>query len=479
MSAIASLEDINLDYLRGLSSKDKKRLIESLSPHDLVNLYYNYDFRARDKQRFPLGPWFMWLLLSGRGFGKSFVGSNWIIRQALNGIGPALGIMAPTAGDLRDICIEGPSGILANCHPKFRPKYSKSIGQLTFPNGIKVLGFSAEDPESIRGFNGAGMWMDEFGVYRYPKETYEMAQMANRLGENPQFVITTTPKPIKKIREWVELCHSNPEKYRLTTGSTYENKDNLAKSFIEEIAIYEGTDIGRQEIYGEVLDLESSAIIKRSWFKLWPHEKRLPQFEIIIQSYDTAFTAKTVNNKTASLTFGLFRESSRSSKYRVMILDCWDDRLEYPGLRHRVEEEFYSVYGNDQKKPIDSVIIEAKGSGISLFQDMTNLGIPCFSYNPGNEDKVLRLNSIAHLVKHGLVYLLESEKRPGTQKSWYKPFLDELCSFIEPGREVEDDYPDAFSQGLRYFKDQGYLTVDDFIEEDQAPRIPKENPYAA
>ena len=474
---------ISAEWLKTLPTETRRLFLESLDDDDILELYYDYNFRARDKQLFPKGDWFLWLLLSGRGFGKTFVGANWIIDQAKKAVGPALGIIAPTAGDLRDICLEGPSGILASCHPSFRPKYSKSIGQLVFPNGVKVLGFSAEDPESIRGFNSAGIWIDEAAVYRELQLTFEMAQMANRLGRNPQFVITTTPKPTKMIRKWVEASKTEPGKYVITTGSTYENRDNLASTFIDNLSAYEGTDLGRQEIYGEVLDLENSAIIKRNWFKLWPASSKVPYLELVIQSYDTAFTQKTTNNKTASLTFGLFREPRSDgkigSKYRVLILDCWDARMEYPELRAKAIEEYGSVYGTEQKKEVDHIVIEAKGAGLSLYQDLNRIELPAFAYNPGNEDKVLRLNSISHLVQKGLVYLLESENKPGQPKSWYKPFLDETCSFIEPGRDVEDDYPDAFSQALRLLKDQGFLTIDDIEEEDEGPPKKLVNPYAA
>ena len=466
----------SLDYFRKLPEELRKEIISSLDAGELLDLYYDYEFRARDKQLFPKGDWFLWLLLSGRGFGKTFVGANWIIKQARAAVGPALGIIAPTAADLRDIAIEGPSGILASSHPSFRPHHSKSIGQLTFPNGVKVLTFSAEDPEQIRGFNAAGIWIDEAAVFRELQLTFELAQMANRLGQNPQFVITTTPKPTKMIRKWVELSGSDPKKYVLTTGSTYENKDNLAPSFIEQISMYEGTDLGRQEIYGEVLDLESSAIIQRSWFKLWPAGKKLPHFEYIIQSYDTAFTEKTVNNKTAQVTFAVFREGS---KRKVLIIDCWDQHLNYPDLRKKSEDEYYAVYGPDQKKQTDNIIIEAKGSGISLHQDLHRIGLPTFSYNPGREDKVQRLTYVSHLVKKGLVYLLESEKTKERPRSWYKPFLDEVCSFIAPGKEVEDDYVDAFSQGLKYLRDTQWIVMDDFQEEEETPKQAKVNPYAA
>lgn len=471
---------ITADRFRELDVSQRRAIFNKLSDDDAVDLYYDYQFWAREKQLFPKGDWWIWLLLSGRGFGKTFVGASWIIEQAQKAVGPALGIIAPTAADLRDICIEGPSGILSRCHPNFRPKYSKSIGQLVFPNGVRVITFSAEDPESIRGFNGAGMWLDEFGVYKYPRETFDMAQMANRLGKNPQFVITTTPKPIRILKDWVNQSYKEPEKVKITTGSTYENKNNLSRSFIEQISVYEGTSIGRQEIHGEVLDLEETAIIKRSWFQMFEAKKKLPYFYHIVQSYDTAFTDKTTNDKTACTTWGIYKDTPMG-RYKVMLLDAWHDWLKYPDLKDKAEKEYQVSYGSDALKRPDVVIIENKGSGISLFQDLYRIGIPAFSYNPGKEDKVMRTHSISHFVKKGLVYILESDKRPGKVRSWAEPFLDEVCSFVEPGKEVEDDYVDSFTQALRYFRDQGYLSVDDLIEEDEDYKkyVKKTNPYDA
>jgi phage terminase large subunit-like protein len=471
---------VTAEVFRNLSDKQKQAIFSKLSDEECVDLYYSYEFWAREKQLFPPGNWWLWLLLSGRGFGKTFVGASWIIDQAIRAVGPALGIIAPTAADLRDICIEGPSGILARCHPNFRPKYSKSIGQLTFPNGVKVITFSAEDPESIRGFNGSGMWLDEFGVYKYPRETYDMAQMANRLGKNPQFVVTTTPKPLKIIKDWVLESRANPDKVKVVSGSTYENKSNLSASFIDQIAVYEGTSLGRQEIHGEVLDLEEAAIIRRSWFGMYESSKKLPFFQYIVQSYDTAFTEKTTNDKTACTTWGVYNDQ-QSGKTKVLLLDSWHDYLNYPDLRARAEKEYNASYGTDALRKPDIIIIEAKGSGISLYQDLNRIGLPCLSYNPGREDKVMRCHSITHILKGGLVQVLESDKRPGTFRSWAKPFLDEVCSFVEPGKEVEDDYVDSFTQAMRYLKDQGFLTIDDMLEEDDEYKkhIKKVNPYSA
>jgi predicted phage terminase large subunit-like protein len=479
VGAPGSIESlITAEKFRALPKAQKQAIFEKLSDDDCIDLYYNYEFWAREKQLFPPGDWFLWLLLAGRGFGKTWVAANWVVAKAKAAVGPVIAVMAPTAADIRDIMIEGPSGILSRCPPYFKPKYSKSIGQLVFPNGVKVLTFSADDPEQIRGTNSSAMVLDEFAVYRYPRETFDLAVMANRIGHNPQFLISTTPKPIKILREFVQKSELEPDRYVITSGSTYENKDNLSKSFIEQIAVYEGTEIGRQELHAEILNPEETAILKRSWFKLYPANEKLPFFEFIIQSYDTAFTEKTTNDKTAATTWGVFREK-RTNRYAVLLLDSWHDWLKYPALRTRAADEFYVVYGDSVQRHIDAVVIEAKGSGISLFQDLRLLDIPAFSYNPGKEDKVMRVHSVSHFCKEGLVYVLESEKRPGEPKTWCKPFLDEVCTFIEPGKEVDDDYVDSLTQALRYLRDIGYLSIENLNpDEEEKVYEKKVNPYA-
>jgi phage terminase large subunit-like protein len=150
----------------------------------------------------------------------------------------------------------------------------------------------------------------------------------------------------------------------ITTGSTYENKSNLAAPFMRQITQYEGTNLGRQEIYAELIDIEESGIVKRGWFKKWPATKTLPYFEFIIQSYDTAFTDKHENDPTACSVWGVFRPEPEEP-YGIMLLDAWAEHLTYPDLRDKVIAEFQSTYGDTRTKA-DIVLMEEKGSGISL-----------------------------------------------------------------------------------------------------------------
>ena len=138
----------------------------------------------------------------------------------------------------------------------------------------------------------------------------------------------------------------------LTTGTTHENFNNLAPTFRDEIiSQYEGTRIGRQELYAEIIDPEDYGIIKRQWFKLWDADRPFPDFLYVLQSYDCAYTDKTINDPTACSVWGVFRPSD-DSPMCVMLIDSWTEYLQYPDLRPRIIDEYKSIYGGPGKKEI-------------------------------------------------------------------------------------------------------------------------------
>lgn len=178
-----------------------------------------------------------------------------------------LHFVAPTAGDVRDVLVEGESGILAISHPRFMPVYEPSKRRLTWPNGAQASLFSADKPDRLRGPQCDGLWCDEVASWRYP-EAWDMAMFGLRLGADPRTVVTTTPRPTKLIKSIL----GSPTTVR-TRGSTYDNQHNLAPAFVEQIIQqYEGTRLGRQEIYAEILDDNPNALWNREQIDL----KRLP-----------------------------------------------------------------------------------------------------------------------------------------------------------------------------------------------------------
>ena len=334
---------------------------------------------------------------------------------------------------------------------------------------------------------------DEMAGWQYPQETWDMAMFGLRLGTHPQVFISTTPKPIPLIRNLISRAQKEPEKVVLTTGSTYENRSNLASTFFSQVAQYEGTRLGDQELHAKLIDPRESGIVRPGWFHKYPHDFTLPKFEVIVQSYDTAFTEKTQDRKTkdpdpsAASTWGVFAIPQKIRilysipshiQYGVLLLDAWTDHLGYPELRQKVlteyETAFFGPKGDERRA--DVVLIEDKGSGISLRQDLS-LAVPVRAYNPGRADKVQRLHAVSNLPCQGVVFIPESRSKPGEFAAWADPLVDQVCSFPLVSN---DDLVDTFSQALQYLKDQGWLVIDIPPEEEDEPEAPRvRNPYNA
>ena len=484
-------------------------VLAKLSARDLKVLIWQQQWRntARPKQLAPTGDWSEWGILAGRGFGKSLTGMNWLGIEALTDP-EALpsAVIAPTLNDVRYTCFEGHTGLLNILPPECVKDYNKTNLIVTLDNGAVIRGFSAEEPERLRGPQFARVVGDEVAAWVQGQDTYDMMMFGLRLGPNPKFVWTTTPKPKELIRSLVK-----PKPGRIiTTGSTYENRENLPKSFFDQLAQYEGTQLGRQELEGELIDAEEGGIIQRKWLKKWPANKPLPIFEYIVMSLDTAFTEKTIDRKshdpdpTACQVWGVFWEDKRA---RALLLDAWAEHLGMPELIKTVKRERQAAYGDDKDRPMlkplvgpgrmatsgrkpDLILIEDKGSGISLRQSLEAEGIGAHPYNPGHADKLQRLHMVSHIFAQGLVYIPESERKPGQYKTWAEPVVQQICAYRGPGSIKHDDHVDACTQSLRLLSDKGLLSTlapSQARKEDPhadpldktAPRERKANPYAA
>lgn len=197
--------------------------------------------------------------MAGRGWGKTRVGAEWVRKQVEKNGRRRIALVAPTAGDSRDTMVEGESGILAISPPWFRPKYEPSKRRLTWPNGARATLFSADEPGRLRGPQHDAAWCDELAAWRYP-EAWDQLMFGLRLGDRPQVVATTTPKPRKFLIDLAKEAGTH-----VTRGSTYDNLQNLAPTFRETILKrYEGTNLGRQELMGELLEDLPGALWQRS-----------------------------------------------------------------------------------------------------------------------------------------------------------------------------------------------------------------------
>jgi phage terminase large subunit-like protein len=194
-------------FLASLTPGERTSFLADLTPKELKSLRYDWSFWARPEQRAPAGNWNTWLILAGRGAGKTRSGAEWI-RACACGATPLTGgsyeriaLVAETAADARDVMVEGPSGLLA-IHPSaFRPKFEASKRRVTWPNGAIATLYNATEPDQLRGPQHDAAWCDELAKWRYARETWDMLQFGLRLGENPRQVITTTPRPIPIVRD--------------------------------------------------------------------------------------------------------------------------------------------------------------------------------------------------------------------------------------------------------------------------------------
>ena len=434
---------------------------------------------ANNHQITPSGDWWsIWLLLAGRGAGKTRCAAEWLWWEGWSHPNTRWLVSAPTSGDVRDVCFEGDSGLLSVIPDVLISDYIKSLHEIKLKNGTIIKGIAASEPSRFRGPQFHGGWLDELAAWDYLDDAWDMLQFGMRLGQHPKIIATTTPKPKPLI---VDLVNRDGDDVCYTTASTYDNIKNLAPTFQKQILQYEGTTLGRQEIYAEIIDPEEAGIIKRNWFKLWPHDKPLPRFQYVVQSYDCATSDKTKNDPTACVVFGVFKPND-DKPMSAMVIDCWEEHLQYPDLRPKVIEEASSIYGDDNEfgsgKKVDMILIEDKSAGISLVQDLQRGGLPVRSYNPGSADKMMRLNLVAPIIQRGRIYIPESTTVPGAPRSWVEPLLNQLCAFPEVRH---DDLVDATSQALRLLRDLGFLNIDpvynpdDSYDEDRRPRI---NPYA-
>lgn len=220
-----------------------------MPPATVRALAYDWNIWARDNQLPPAGKWFVWLLLAGRGFGKTRTGGEWVHERVRAGA-RRIALVAPTAADVRDTMVEGPAGLLAKARPGEVPRYEPSKRRVTWPNGAVALCFSADAPERLRGPQHDTAWCDELAAWRYPDATWSNLLFGLRLGDDPRVCVTTTPRPVPLVRELLAAPDT-----AVTRGSTFDNAANLAPQTLAKIRRqYEGTRLGLQELFAQLLD---------------------------------------------------------------------------------------------------------------------------------------------------------------------------------------------------------------------------------
>lgn len=290
--------------LAQLPEEDRKRLLDSLSKEAKAKLKYNWEFWARPDQLPPPGDWTTWLVLAGRGFGKTRMGAEWVRKMAFENPGCRIALVAETAADARKVMVDGESGILNISPPDFKPEYFPTNRQLVWPNGSIAETYNATEPDQLRGPQHHFAWADELAKWDKMQDSWDQLQFGLRLGKNPRQIVTTTPRPLPLIKSLVV----DPSVY-VTKGRTMDNLSNLPSSFLDYVQEkYGGTRLGRQELEGEILNDIPGAL----WSRTAIDENRLKEppedLERVIVAVDPATSSQEGSDEHGIVVVGLARD---------------------------------------------------------------------------------------------------------------------------------------------------------------------------
>lgn len=310
-------------WLASADAEIRDRFLEDIGKGGLCALPFLFEFWAMEHQLPPEGNWRSWVIMGGRGAGKTRAGAEWVRSQVEGPLpldpGPKrrVALIGETYDQVRDVMIKGESGILACSPPDRIPTWKASERKLVWPNGAEAQAFSAHDPESLRGPQFDAAWVDEMAKWKKAHDTWDMLQFALRLGEHPQVCVTTTPRNVGVLKELLEAPSSV-----VTHAPTDANRANLAASFLEEVRNrYAGTRLGRQELDGVLLaDAEGA---------LWTTEmiqkarvKTAPALDRVIVALDPAVSSGSGSDACGIVVVGVQTQGPPQDWRAVVLADC-------------------------------------------------------------------------------------------------------------------------------------------------------------
>lgn len=307
--------------LASLDETERLEWLSKLSPEQAANLRWHWPFWARPDQLEPTGEdWNTWVILSGRGWGKTRTGAetvrSWVCGDTPTSPGryKRIALVAETTADARGVMVDGESGLL-NIGPKeFRPEYFPSLRQLVWPNGAIAITYNATQPDQLRGPQHDAAWCDELAKWQYMQETWDQLQFGLRLGERPLQIITTTPRPLPLIRNLL-----TKKNVFVTRGRTADNKDNLAAPFLSQIEErFGGTRLGRQELDGEILDDIPGALWSRSSLDTNRVVEAPVDLERVVIAVDPAASSEEGSDENGIIAVGLARDAEGYARGYVL-----------------------------------------------------------------------------------------------------------------------------------------------------------------
>lgn len=382
-------------------------LLSRLSNEEAAQLRYMWEFWARPEQVAPPDPWSIWLIKAGRGWGKTRVGAEWV-RSMKDSVG-RIALIGPTAADVRDVMVDGDSGIIPISPPWDKPEYQPSKRRVVWQNGSVAYMYSADEPERLRGPQHGAAWCDEAGSWRYP-DTWDMMMFGLRLGKNPKVTVTTTPRPtplLKQIQQAPGVV--------ITRGTTYENRANLAASFFQSIITkYEGTRLGRQELEGHDLDDSPGAMWNRDNIDKFRIRKALDMVRIVV-AVDPAVSSGDDSDETGIVVVG-----KDEFGHGYVLEDCT--------MKGTPDEWGRAVIQAMQRHQADRIVAESNQGGdmVRYVLETIDKNVPLKMVR-ASRGKVSRAEPISALYEQGKVHHV----------GVFHKLEDQMCTW-EPGMPSPD-----------------------------------------
>jgi phage terminase large subunit-like protein len=416
-----------IESLSSLPERQWNQVIDSLSLEECQALLYNWKANARPNQQEPTHRnWSYWLILAGRGFGKTRTGAetirSYVERYSI------IHLVGATAADVRDVMVDGESG-LRNCFPPHQPiDYEPSKRLITFHTGAIARLFSADEPERLRGPQCEAFWADEIAAWNYAQEAWDNLLFGFRLGNDPRGIITTTPKPIKLLKEII----ADPDTV-ITRGSSYENRSNLAPKFFNSIIRkYEGTRLGRQELMAELLEdvpgaLWTQELIDRHKVRTYPQ----PFLRIVIP-IDPAVSTGENSSETGIGVVGLGKDG------HIYVLEDLSGKYA-PMEWARIAIEALKRWR------ADLIVGEVNNGGDLVEANLraVNPNIP-FRQVRASRGKLRRAEPVANLYEQGRVHHVISASDPTNLQQ----LESQQCSYVAGMDQDSPDRMDALVWGV-------------------------------
>lgn len=399
--------------------------VKDKSEEDWEKMRWSWDVWARPEQMLPPDPWTTWLILAGRGYGKTKTGAESVRELVKRGAIEHIGLVAKTPADARDVMIEGPAGILAVSPPAERPTWEPSVRRLTWPNGARATVFSGENPDQLRGPQHQLVWVDELMAFQYPQETWDNIAFGLRLpwrdGSPARSIITTTPRPTKLLRSIMNLAGAV-----VTRGSTFENRGNLDRQFLTQMKErYEGTRLGRQEIFAELLEEVEGALWTPNMIDAC-RSRDYPALVEVVVAVDPAVTSNSNSAETGIVVVG------RGNDGHAYVLEDVSGVYSPSAWAKKACEVF-------AQWDADAIVAEVNNGG-EMIRHTINTVAPSVPVRQvrASRGKVRRAEPIASLYEQGRVHHVGQ----------FNELEDQLTTYTGDAGEKSPDRMDAVVWGL-------------------------------